>query len=67
MKSAYDAKVDALYIRWTDTKIAESDEISEGVILDYDLEGNVIGIEVLNASRKIKGLLNKHELIEIGK
>ena len=67
MKSAYDAKVDALYIRWTDTKIAESDEISEGVILDYDLEGNVIGIEVLNASQKIRGLLNKQELIEIGR
>ena len=56
MKSAYDAKVDALYIRWTDAKIVESDEISEGVILDYDDDGNVVGVEVLNASQKISGL-----------
>ena len=67
MKSAYDAKVDALYIRWTDAKIAESDEISEGVILDYDSKGNIVGVEVLNASLKIKGFPNKHELIEIGR
>jgi len=65
MKSAYDAKVDALYLRWTDAKIAESDEVSEGVILDYDSKGNVVGIEVLNASQKITGLVTKHELAEV--
>lgn len=65
MKSAYDAKVDALYLRWTDAKIAESDEVSEGVILDYDSEGNVVGIEVLNASQKIKGFTAPQELVEV--
>jgi uncharacterized protein YuzE len=65
MKSAYDAKVDALYLRWTDAKIAESDEVSEGVILDYDSEGNVVGIEVLNASQKIKGFTAPQELAEV--
>ncbi len=63
MKSAYDAKVDALYIRWTESKIAESDEVSEGVILDYDSDGNVVGVEVLNASQKITGLAQKRELV----
>jgi uncharacterized protein YuzE len=56
MNSAYDSKVDALYIRWAESKIVESDEISEGLILDYDSEGNVVGVEVLNASQKIIGL-----------
>ncbi len=65
MKSAYDAKVDALYLRWTDAKIAESDEVSEGVIPDYDSEGNVVGIEVLNASQKIKGFTAPQELAEV--
>jgi len=65
MKSAYDAKVDALYLRWTDAKIAESYEVSEGVILDYDSKGNVVGIEVLNASQKIKGFTAPQELAEV--
>jgi len=63
MKSAYDSKVDALYIRWTDANISESDEISEGVILDYDSDGNVVGVELLNASQKIVGLVVKPELV----
>jgi uncharacterized protein YuzE len=63
MKSAYDSKVDALYIRWTDANISESDEISEGVILDYDSDGNVVGVELLNASQKIAGLIVKPELV----
>jgi len=61
MKSAYDSTVDALYIRWTEAKITESDEV-EGVILDYDEHGNVIGVEILNASQKITGLPPKREL-----
>ena len=65
MKSAYDAKVDALYIRWTEAKIVESDEVSEGVILDYDSDGNVVGVEVLNASQKIAGFTQKRELTAI--
>ncbi|MFN9736482.1 MAG: DUF2283 domain-containing protein, partial [Microcystis sp.] len=37
-----------------DTPVEESEAISPGVILDYDQAGNVIGIEILNASRKIE-------------
>lgn len=63
MKSAYDPAVDALFIRWTDAKIVESDEV-DGVILDYDEQGNVIGVEVLNASQRIAGLVSKRELVQ---
>ncbi|HDZ85428.1 MAG TPA: DUF2283 domain-containing protein [Candidatus Moranbacteria bacterium] len=50
MRIRYDEKVDALYIRLRESKYFESDEIKEGFILDYDQEGNVVGIEILDAS-----------------
>ena len=53
MKAKYDSDVDVLRINWIDAEIEESDSVSPGVILDYDSQGNVIGIEVLNASKKI--------------
>jgi uncharacterized protein YuzE len=54
MKAKYDAEVDVLTITWHNVPIEESESISPGVILDYDQAGNVIGIEILNASRKIE-------------
>jgi uncharacterized protein YuzE len=54
MKAKYDAEVDVLTITWNSTPVEESEAISPGVILDYDQAGNVIGIEILNASRKIE-------------
>ncbi|MGK7944532.1 MAG: DUF2283 domain-containing protein [Microcystaceae cyanobacterium] len=56
MEAKYDPEVDVLRMNWTEAEIEESDSISPGVILDYDSQGNVIGIEVLNASKKIKNL-----------
>lgn len=54
MKVTYDAEVDVLRILLNDTPIEESDEEKPGIILDYDKEGNIVGIEVLNASKKIQ-------------
>ncbi len=51
MRFNYDPAVDALYVRLTDKKIIESEEIKPGIVLDYDEAGNVTGIEVLNASK----------------
>ncbi|MCL0083701.1 DUF2283 domain-containing protein [Thermodesulfovibrionales bacterium] len=50
MKVRYDEEADALYIRLRKGEYYESDEIQEGFILDYDIDGNVIGIEILEAS-----------------
>lgn len=52
MVISYNKEVDAIYIRFSDAKVAESDEEKPGIILDYDESGNIIGIEVLNASEK---------------
>ncbi len=56
MKLSYDPDADSLWIRWNSEPIDESDEIEPGTILDYDKEGIVVGVEVLNASKKIENL-----------
>ncbi|MDP1623335.1 MAG: DUF2283 domain-containing protein [Bacteroidales bacterium] len=53
MKIKYDKEVDILYIRLSDEQIGESNEDKPGIILDYNNAGNIIGIEVLNASKKM--------------
>jgi uncharacterized protein YuzE len=54
MKVTYDADMDVLRIVLREAPIAESDEDKPGVILDYDKDGNVVGIEVLNASERVE-------------
>jgi len=53
MKVIYDPEVDVLRILLSDSAIDESDEDKPGVILDYDKEGNLVGLEVLDASKKV--------------
>lgn len=48
----YDKEIDVIYIKFSDEKVFESDEEKSGIILDYDETGNIIGIEVLEASKK---------------
>jgi uncharacterized protein YuzE len=54
MKISYDPEVDVLRILLTGRQIEESDETRPGVILDYDVDGNIVGIEVLEASRRVE-------------
>lgn len=49
MKVTYDPDVDVLRILFSNTQIEESEETRPGVILDYDKEGNVVGMEILDA------------------
>ena len=49
MKIKYDKQTDVLYIQLNNNAIAESGEDNKGVIVDYDDENNVVGIEILNA------------------
>jgi uncharacterized protein YuzE len=50
MRISYDEKTDSLYVRLKETPYYETDEVKDGVLLDYDDKGNVIGIEILDAS-----------------
>jgi YD repeat-containing protein len=53
MKTLYDADSDALYVRFSDALVLESQEVSEGVVLDYDAEGRIVAIELLDASKHL--------------
>jgi uncharacterized protein YuzE len=53
MKVKYDKEQDILYILFSDEPVYESDEEKKGMILDYSSNGQITGIEVLNASKLI--------------
>ena len=53
MKLVYDPETDILRILFSNAAIEESDEDKPGVILDYDKDGNVVGLEILDASKRM--------------
>jgi len=53
MTITYDSDTDTLTVILKDTPVAESDEEKPGVILDFDDHGDVVGFEILNASRRV--------------
>lgn len=52
MRVRVDKRVDALYFRLDDSRIVESEEIRPGVILDYDDDDQVVGVEFLDVSKR---------------
>ena len=51
MKVIYDQETDTLSLILSDAKISESDELREGIIIDYNEEGQIVSIEILDASK----------------
>ena len=52
MKLKVDREADALYLRLDDSIIVESEEVSPGVVLDFNEGNQVVGIEMLNISKR---------------
>ncbi|CAM8647743.1 COG5428 Uncharacterized conserved small protein [Oxalobacteraceae bacterium] len=52
MKIEYDQQADAMYIRLRAGDVAESEEVRPGVVLDFDAQGQVLGIEMLDVSKR---------------
>jgi uncharacterized protein YuzE len=54
VKVTYDPEVDVLRIVFSSASIEESDEDKPGMIFDYDKEGNIVGLEILDASKRVE-------------
>jgi len=54
MKITYDPEVDVLRVMLGSAPIEESDEEKPGMILDYDIDGNIVGFEILAASKRVE-------------
>ena len=52
MEIRYDRAADALYLRLSEGAVARSEEVEDGIIVDYDSDGRVLGIEILNFSKR---------------
>ena len=53
MKIRYYPETDSLYIDLSEKTSVDSEEIAEGVVIDFDEKGNIVGIDIDNASKKI--------------
>ncbi len=53
MRMQYDEKADALYLRLDDSKIVDSQEVQPGIVLDFDANNQVVGIEVLRLKERV--------------
>ena len=61
MKIEYDKRADALYVYFREIEVARSKEVEEGVVIDLDKNGHIVGIEILDASKRLKA----HELVNV--
>lgn len=53
MKTHYDVETDALYLRFADTPVSESEEVRPGIVFDFDAEGRIVAVEILDATEHL--------------
>jgi len=66
MKLIVDEETDALYLRLDDSEIIESQEASSGVVLDFNAQNEVVGVEILHLSRRSDRLKLDELLFQTG-
>ena len=52
MRMRVDKEADAIYLNLTDRAIKDSAEVADGIVVDYDDEGRIVGVEILDASKR---------------
>jgi uncharacterized protein YuzE len=52
MRVRVDRGADAVYVNLTDRPIKESEEVADGIVVDYDDQGRIVGVEILDASKR---------------
>ena len=52
MRVRVDHGADAVYLNLTDRPIKDSEEVADGIVVDYDHEGRIVGVEILDASKR---------------
>jgi uncharacterized protein YuzE len=52
MRVRVDHGADAVYLNLTDRPIEASEEVADGIVVDYDAEGRIVGVEILDASKR---------------
>lgn len=60
MKMHYDEKSDALYLRLDNSPIVESEEVQPGIVLDYNDNNQVVGVEILRVKERVPSADLKH-------
>jgi uncharacterized protein YuzE len=65
MKMHYDEKVDALYLTLDDSEVVESEEVKPGIVLDFNAENQVVGIEVLDLRKRVPSANLKEMQFEV--
>ena len=53
MRIEYDREADALYIHLREVPVADTTDVEEGVMVDLDAEGHIVGVEILDASKRL--------------
>jgi len=67
MRVRYDSETDTLTVIFADSPVVESDEDKPGTILDYDALGNLVSIEILDASRRVgRPTQIEHQVVPVG-
>ena len=51
-----DRAADAIYLNLTDRPIKDSEEVADGIVVDYDAQGRIVGVEILDASKRTDDL-----------
>ncbi len=62
MQISFDKVADVLYLQFSREKVKDSEEIKEGIVIDYGKHDNIIGIEILNYSQR---KINLNEIVQM--